>query len=57
MPYGDDSMIISEKQVMQLIKIAYMYLSISKENANIKEVNRFLLEIDSQQPSEPKEIK
>ena len=57
MPYGDDSMIISEKQVMQLIKIAYMYLSISKENADTKEVNRFLLEIDSQQPSEPKEIK
>lgn len=49
-------MIISEKQIMMLIKIAYMYLSISEKNANTKEVNRFLLEIDNQQSEELKEI-
>ena len=42
---------------MQLIKIAYMYLAQSEDNANKANVNKFLLDIEQQQSRELKDIK
>lgn len=52
-------MIISEKQIMQLIAIAYAHMGNAinnDEHAHAREVNRLLASIISQQPEELKDI-
>ncbi len=50
-------MIISEKQIFQLMEIARTYLEISEHELNIKLVTNLLSEIHHQQSEELKEIK
>lgn len=59
MPYGDDSMIISEKKIMQLIRIAEGYCSALHRFGEYKQVEivqDLLATISDQQSEELKVI-
>jgi hypothetical protein len=61
MSYGDNSMIISEKQIMQLYDIARMcgqiLISLNHSHNKVDEISALLESIRNQQSEELREVK